>query len=183
MLQAGTGEKREPWSLLSREFEVNQLTTQATATSAWWILPNVALARIHIKLFIQTFLLPLPQYQTALSCQFSLPRRGTSHLQEPAASQTARKILEIQITVSQMRLRRGGHTSLTRKTSTIWSETKCNAELLTSKLKQWNLLDESVQVTDQRKRHQTFSYFFSRQDELCFCNNVVGLFEASKFFF
>ena len=35
--------------------------------------------------------------------------------------------------------------------------TKSNAELLTSRLKQWNLLDESVQVTDQRKRHQTFS--------------------------
>ena len=35
----------------------------------------------------------------------------------------ARKILEIQITVSQLRLRREGHTSLTRKTSAIWSET------------------------------------------------------------
>lgn len=56
--------------------------------------------------------------------------------------------------------------------------TKSNAELLTSRLKQWNLLDESVQVTDQRKRHQTFSNFFSRQDGLCFCNNVAGLFEA-----
>ena len=51
------------------------------------------------------------------------PLRGISHLQETAAIHTARKILEIQITVSQMRLRREGHTSLTRKTSTIWSET------------------------------------------------------------
>lgn len=56
--------------------------------------------------------------------------------------------------------------------------TKSNAELLTSRLKQWNLLDESVQVKDQRKRHQTFCNFFSRQDVLCFCNNVAGLFEA-----
>ena len=31
--------------------------------------------------------------------------------------------------------------------------TKSNAELLTSRFKQWNLLDESVQITDQRKRH------------------------------
>ncbi|XP_073520833.1 uncharacterized protein [Phyllobates terribilis] len=54
---------------------------------------------------------------------------------------------------------------------------KSNAELLTSRLKQWNLLDESEQVTDQRK-HQTFSNFFSREDRLCFCNNVAGLFEA-----
>jgi hypothetical protein len=56
--------------------------------------------------------------------------------------------------------------------------TKSNAELLTSRLKQWNLLDESVQVTDQRKRHQAFSSFFTRQDGLCFCHNVTGLFEA-----
>ena len=68
------------------------------------------------------FLLPLPQYHTAPSCQFPLPQRGISHFQETAASQTARKILEIQITVSQMRLMREGHTSLTRKTSAIWSE-------------------------------------------------------------
>ena len=56
--------------------------------------------------------------------------------------------------------------------------TKSNAELLTSRLKQWNLLDESMHVTDQRKRHQAFSNFFSWQDGLCFCNNVAGLFEA-----
>src|SRR6218665_2184567 len=52
--------------------------------------------------------------------------------------------------------------------------TKFNAELLISRLKQWNLLDESVQVTDQKKRHETFSNFFTRQDGLCFCNNVDG---------
>ena len=39
------------------------------------------------------------------------------------------------------------------------SLTKSNAEVLTSRLKQWNLLNEGVQVTDQRKRHQTFSHF------------------------
>jgi hypothetical protein len=56
--------------------------------------------------------------------------------------------------------------------------TKSNAELLTSRLKEWKLLDESVQVTDQRKRHQRFSNFFSREGGLCFCNDVPGLFEA-----
>ena len=40
------------------------------------------------------------------------------------------------------------------------------------------MLDESVQVTDQRKRHQRFSNFFSREGGLYFCNNVPGLFEA-----
>jgi hypothetical protein len=55
--------------------------------------------------------------------------------------------------------------------------TKSNAELLTSRLKQWNLLDESVQVTDQRKRHQAFSSFFTCQNGLCFCHNVTSLFK------
>ena len=56
--------------------------------------------------------------------------------------------------------------------------TKYNTELLISTLKQWNMLDESVQVTDQRKRHETFSNFFRRQDGLYFSNNVAGLFVA-----
>ena len=56
--------------------------------------------------------------------------------------------------------------------------TKSNAEVLTPRLKQLNLLDECMQIPDQRKYHQAFSNFFSRQDGLCFCNNVVGLFEA-----
>ncbi|XP_076366609.1 uncharacterized protein LOC143255203 isoform X2 [Tachypleus tridentatus] len=34
--------------------------------------------------------------------------------------------------------------------------TKSNAELLTSRLKEWDLLDESVQVTRQRKHHRHF---------------------------
>src|SRR6218665_993135 len=103
MLQFGTGEDKRAISLLSREFGRNRLTTQATATSAWWILSNVALARMRLKSFIQTFLLPLPHYHTAPSCLLPLPRRGIGHLQETATSQTARKILEIQITFSQMR--------------------------------------------------------------------------------
>ena len=54
--------------------------------------------------------------------------------------------------------------------------TKSNAELLTSRLKQWNLFADSVQITEQRKQHQSFSSFFSMQNAICFCNNVSGLF-------
>ena len=54
--------------------------------------------------------------------------------------------------------------------------TKSNAELLTSRLKQWKLLDDSVEITEQRKRHQSFSSFFTMQNAICFCNNVSGLF-------
>jgi hypothetical protein len=53
---------------------------------------------------------------------------------------------------------------------------KANAELLTSRLKQWNLLDPSVKVTNQRKRHHAFSTFFTLENGLCFCNDVTALF-------
>ncbi|XP_061409989.1 uncharacterized protein LOC133344059 [Lethenteron reissneri] len=56
--------------------------------------------------------------------------------------------------------------------------TKSNAELLTSRLKQWNLLDESVQVADQRKCHQSSCSFFTHQNGLYFYHNVTSLFEA-----
>ena len=54
--------------------------------------------------------------------------------------------------------------------------TESNAELSTSRLKQWNLVDDFVPITEQRKRHQSFSTFFTMQNAICFCNNVSGLF-------
>lgn len=54
---------------------------------------------------------------------------------------------------------------------------KASAELLTSRLKQWNLLDPSVKITSQRKRHHAFSIFFTLENGLCFCNNVTALFQ------
>jgi hypothetical protein len=55
---------------------------------------------------------------------------------------------------------------------------KISAELLTSRLKHSNLLDNSVRVTNQRTRHQTFSTFFNLSDGLCICHDVTGLFSA-----
>ena len=56
--------------------------------------------------------------------------------------------------------------------------TKSNAELLVSRSKQWDLLDNGVRITSQRKRHCHFSWFFFLQDELCCCHDVRGLFQA-----
>jgi hypothetical protein len=56
--------------------------------------------------------------------------------------------------------------------------TKSNAELLISRLKQWDLLDDSVLITSQRKRHCGFSVFFTLADGLCFCHDIQGLFDA-----
>jgi hypothetical protein len=54
---------------------------------------------------------------------------------------------------------------------------KSKAEILGSRLKQWNLLEDDVNVTDQRNRHEHFSFFFTQEDALCYCNDVKGLFE------
>jgi hypothetical protein len=55
--------------------------------------------------------------------------------------------------------------------------TKEKAELLGSRLKQWNLLDRECKTSVYRKRHQDFSQFFAMDGVLCYCTNVCGLFE------
>jgi hypothetical protein len=54
--------------------------------------------------------------------------------------------------------------------------TKSNAELLTSRLKEWNLLDPSCKTSKYRRRHETFSSFYTVSDSLCYCHDVRGLF-------
>lgn len=55
---------------------------------------------------------------------------------------------------------------------------KIKAEILASRLKQWNLLKDNVKISDQRKRHEMFAGFFTKEDGLCYCNDVKGLFDA-----
>ena len=52
------------------------------------------------------------------------------------------------------------------------------SELLTSRLKSWNLVDDDVRVTHQRKRHESFAKFFTATDHLTYCNDIFGLFDA-----
>ncbi|XP_071524154.1 uncharacterized protein [Panulirus ornatus] len=56
--------------------------------------------------------------------------------------------------------------------------TKSKAKLLMSRLKQWNLLDEGMQIANHRKRNLGFSSFLTHQNGLCFCHNVTNLCEA-----
>ena len=56
--------------------------------------------------------------------------------------------------------------------------TKSNVKLLISRLKQWDLLDEGVCITSQRKRHRGFSTFFSFREGLCYCHDIRELFKA-----
>ena len=56
--------------------------------------------------------------------------------------------------------------------------TKENAQLLTSRLKECNLLDPTCKVSKYRKRHLSFARFFtvSQHRSLCYCSDIFGVF-------
>ena len=56
--------------------------------------------------------------------------------------------------------------------------TKENAQLLTPRLKEWNLLDPTCKVSKYRKRHLSFAHFFavSQPHSLCYCSDIFGVF-------
>ena len=61
--------------------------------------------------------------------------------------------------------------------------TKSKTELLTSWLKQWNLLDKSCRVTRQRQCHYIFSEYFILDEKVCYCHDINGLFEEIEFLY
>ena len=56
--------------------------------------------------------------------------------------------------------------------------TKSGAELLTSRLNEWNLLGDDCKSTAYRNRHLEFSVYFDVIEDLCYCKDVEGLFSA-----
>ena len=58
---------------------------------------------------------------------------------------------------------------------------KVKAELLSSRLKQWNLLEASTKITFYRQRQEELSSFFTTKNALCFCNNISALIESLGF--
>ncbi len=53
--------------------------------------------------------------------------------------------------------------------------TKNSAELLASRLKEKNLLENGVRIIFHRSRHEEFLSFFSKGEELVYCRDVSGL--------
>lgn len=49
------------------------------------------------------------------------------------------------------------------------------AELLASRLKQWNVLEKGTTITNYRKRHNTLASYFITDKELCYCKDIDGL--------
>ena len=57
---------------------------------------------------------------------------------------------------------------------------KSKAELLASRLQQWNCLDKSAKVTVFCDRHTPFLEFFNSENNLVFSSNIDGLMAALK---
>ena len=55
------------------------------------------------------------------------------------------------------------------------------AELLTSRMKEWNLLNVECKVTHCRNRHSDFAKHFAISDSLCYCSNTDDLFVSIGF--
>jgi len=110
----------------------------------------------------------LPQYHTAPSCCSTPTKRDQPFSGDSSKSDSEGDIGDPDYSFTDMAEERPYFPNQ-KDVSDLIRElrlTKSNAELLTFKLKQWNILDESVQVANQRKRHETFSSFFSQQDGL-----------------
>lgn len=55
---------------------------------------------------------------------------------------------------------------------------KSQSELLASRLKEWNLLEGDVHISDFRKREKRFANCFAQEGTLVYCTNVDNLFDA-----
>jgi len=55
---------------------------------------------------------------------------------------------------------------------------KNKAELLASRLQQWNLLNHTMKVTTFRTRNQEFGQFFKTIGYFTYCKNIDGLMDA-----
>ena len=55
---------------------------------------------------------------------------------------------------------------------------KEQSELLASRLKQWNLVQEDVRITSFRNRNKDLASFFDMENKLCYCTNIPGLFTS-----
>jgi len=52
---------------------------------------------------------------------------------------------------------------------------KEKSEVLSSRLKQWNLFQPNVNVTVYRKRHNSYVEFYSKDGDLVYYTDVDGL--------
>lgn len=54
------------------------------------------------------------------------------------------------------------------------------SELLASRLQEWKLLKKDVRVTAGRERSAHLAKWFSQKDKICYCNDILKLFDTMK---
>ena len=55
---------------------------------------------------------------------------------------------------------------------------KQQSELLASRLKQWNLVQEDVRITSFMNRNKDIASFLDRENKLCYCTKIPGFFTS-----
>ena len=55
--------------------------------------------------------------------------------------------------------------------------TKAKCELLVSRLRKYNMLENCVKITNYRLMHECFADLYHMSESLCFCIDVYSLFE------
>ena len=156
-------------------------------TSAWWIQQNEENAPSIEYPNIPSSIAPVPHNTTDLPVQ-QPPTRDQpypaetssedSRKEEGASSSSSSSVVCRRRRVGDERCPYYPNQEDINDLIREMALTKSNAELLISRLKQWDLLDEGTRITSQRKRHCGFSTFFSFREGLCYCHDIRGLFEA-----
>ena len=58
--------------------------------------------------------------------------------------------------------------------------TKSGAELLSSRLMEWNLLGKDCRTCVYRKQHKEFEIYYDLCNDLCYCKDVTDLFTSLR---
>nr|XP_022900293.1 uncharacterized protein LOC111413523 [Onthophagus taurus] len=62
----------------------------------------------------------------------------------------------------------------------VWRTLRTHGLLILSRLQQWNYLHPTTRVTVYRNRGEAFVQFFTKDQGICYCNNVQRLFDELK---
>ena len=166
MLQVGTGEKREPWSL---PWSLPQIWRQLIdhSSNCYFYMVDPTKRRTG-KNAPQIVYPDIPSSIAPVPHCPELPILTPPKRDQPSSGDISKSDSEEDLgdpdhgftdVVEERRpyfpnQKPERHQRSDQRPWSYWAELlTSNAKLLTSRLKQWNLLDENVQVTDQRKRY------------------------------
>ncbi|KAL7886638.1 hypothetical protein AOLI_G00043590 [Acnodon oligacanthus] len=151
LLKVGTGERREPCIVLSQEFGVNH------STNCYSCMVDPSKRRTGKNAPPVTYPDIPPSITPVPHCPElpvpTPPGRDQPPSGESSKSDTEEHVEDPDFSLYAAEERKPYYPNQKDLNDLIrdLGLTKSNAELLTSRLKQWNLLDESVQVTDPRQ--------------------------------